>query len=63
VGLGIKTVADQNGLDFIPLKDEEYDLVIRRDSMDKPAIMAFLDILQSGEFKSRIKQLGYNPYL
>lgn len=59
VGLGIKTVADQNGLDFIPLRDEEYGFVIRKDSMDKPAVRAFLDALGSREFKLSIGRLGY----
>ncbi len=58
-GVGIKTVADQNGLDFIPLRDEEYDFVVQKSRADKPAIKAFLDVLRSSEFKSRLKTLGY----
>jgi putative molybdopterin biosynthesis protein len=58
-GLGIRTVADQNGLDFVPLRDEEYDFVIRRQQADKPAIKAFLEILRSDGFRSRLKSLGY----
>ena len=58
-GLGIRTVADQNGLDFVPLRDEEYDFVVRRQQADKPAIKAFLEILRSEEFRSRLKSLGY----
>lgn len=58
-GLGIRTVADQNGLDFVPLRDEEYDFVVRRHKADKPAIKAFLDILCSEQFRSRLKTLGY----
>lgn len=59
VGIGIKTVADQNGLGFIPLRDEEYDFVIQKSRMDKPAVKAFLDILGSEEFKEKIAGLGY----
>jgi len=58
-GLGIRTVADQNGLDFMPLQDEEYDFVIRRQQAGKPAIKAFLEILRSENFRSRLKTLGY----
>jgi putative molybdopterin biosynthesis protein len=61
VGLGIKTVADQNGLGFIPLRDEEYDFVVQEQRMDKPAVKAFLDVLNSSEFKKNIKRLGYRP--
>ncbi len=58
-GLGIRTVADQNGLDFMPLRDEEYDFVVRSQVADKPAIKAFLEILRSEKFRSRLKMLGY----
>ena len=61
VGLGIKTVADQNGLGFIPLRDEEYDFAVQRSRMDKPAVKAFLDIIGSSGFKKSIEKLGYRP--
>jgi len=51
VGLGIKTVADRYGLDFIPLRDEEYDFVVRKNAVHKEAIDEFLRILKSEEFK------------
>lgn len=58
-GLGIRTVADQNGLDFVPLRDEEYDFVVQKSRADKPAIKAFLEILRSDEFRAKLKTLGY----
>jgi molybdenum cofactor synthesis domain-containing protein len=58
-GVGIKTVADQNGLDFIPLRDEEYDFVVQKSRAEKPAIKAFMDVLRSSEFRSRLETLGY----
>ncbi|HUL62915.1 MAG TPA: molybdopterin biosynthesis protein [Methanocella sp.] len=60
-GLGIRTVADQNGLAFVPLRDEEYDFVVEKSRADKPAVLAFLGILRSDEFKARLKKLGYRP--
>jgi putative molybdopterin biosynthesis protein len=60
-GLGIKTVADQNGLGFIPLRDEEYDFVLQKGRMEKPAVKAFLAVLGSEEFKKDIGRLGYRP--
>lgn len=59
-GLGIKTVADQNGLGFIPLRDEEYDFVLQDNRMDKPSVNAFLDVLNSSDFKRNIERLGYH---
>jgi len=61
-GIGIRTVADQNGLDFIPLRDEEYDFVVQKSHADKPAIKAFLDVLHSSEFRSGLKTLGYRAH-
>lgn len=58
-GLGIRTVADQNGLGFIPLKDEEYDFVIRKSRLGEPGVRAFLEVIGSGEFRRRIEALGY----
>ncbi len=61
VGLGIRTVADQNGLGFVPLRDEEYDFVLQKSRLDKRAVKAFLEVLGSAEFKKGIEQLGYRP--
>jgi putative molybdopterin biosynthesis protein len=58
-GMGIKTVAVQNGLDFIPLRAEEYDFVIRKDVLDRPSAKAFLDILRSEPFEAELGKLGY----
>ncbi len=60
-GVGIKTVADQNGLGFIPLRDEEYDFVIRKEVVDKLAVKAFMEILRSESFKVELRALGYRP--
>ncbi len=62
VGLGIKTVADQNGLDFIPLRDEEYDFVLPKGRMGKPSVRAFLEVLDSADFIKSIEGLGYRPH-
>ncbi|HID43724.1 MAG TPA: molybdopterin biosynthesis protein [Archaeoglobaceae archaeon] len=56
VGLGIKTVADRYGLDFIPLRDEEYDFVVRKDSMYKKAVEEFLRVLKSEEFRRKLEE-------
>lgn len=55
-GMGIKTAADRYGLDFIPLRDEEYDFVIRKDRMDKGAVEQFISILRSEEFKQALEE-------
>jgi putative molybdopterin biosynthesis protein len=59
VGLGNEKASFQaRGLDFVPLHKERYDLVIKKEDMDKPPIRAVLDILKSVEFKREIQGLG-----
>ncbi|MGB9728333.1 MAG: substrate-binding domain-containing protein [Thermoprotei archaeon] len=63
VGLGIRTVADQYGLDFIPLVLEEYDFVINNQSIKNPAVKRFLMLLSSRTFKQNLIKLltGIQP--
>lgn len=56
--LGIKSAADALGLDFIPLAEEPYELVIPLEYMEHPAILALLDALKDGEWKSRVEEMG-----
>jgi putative molybdopterin biosynthesis protein len=49
-GIGIKPVADLNGLAFSPLADEQYDFVIPQNRLDEPPVKRFLQALRSSEF-------------
>jgi putative molybdopterin biosynthesis protein len=53
-GIGIKPVADLNGLAFHPLADEEYDFVIPLDRLEELPVTRFLQALRSQEFASRL---------
>ena len=57
VGVGIKSVTVNYGLDFIPLRSEEYDFLIRKDRMEKEAVRDFLECLTSEEFASRLQKV------
>jgi len=57
VGVGIKTVAFQYGLDFIPLRSEEYDFLVRKDRMDKKTVREFLEVLKSKEFAEELRKV------
>jgi excisionase family DNA binding protein len=50
-GPGIRVVADQLGLDFLPLRWERFDLLIRKNIFFNKEVQAFLELLTSGEFK------------
>lgn len=59
VGLGIEKAAMQvNSLDFIPLHQERYDLVIRQEDMAKPHFQALLSILNSSSFQNEVAGIG-----
>jgi putative molybdopterin biosynthesis protein len=61
-GLAIRTVADQYGLEFIPLRVEKYDFAIPREKLEKPAVKAFINALESPEFKKELKKMpGLTP--
>ncbi|MFZ3385380.1 MAG: molybdopterin biosynthesis protein, partial [Candidatus Methanoperedens sp.] len=47
VGVGIRTVAELNGLKFIKIADEEYDFVIRKSLMENEDIKKLLEGLRS----------------
>ncbi|MCS7129916.1 MAG: molybdopterin biosynthesis protein [Archaeoglobaceae archaeon] len=55
VGVGIKSVAKIYGLDFIPLRAEEFDFLIAKDRMRKETVRRFLECLCSKEFAERLK--------
>ncbi len=57
VGVGIKTVASQYGLDFIPLRSEEYDFLVRKDRMNKGIVREFLNTLTSDEFAEKLEKI------
>lgn len=59
VGLGIEKAATQvQGIDFIPLQKERYDLVIRKEDMDKPHFVSLLAVLRSEAFRNEISGMG-----
>jgi putative molybdopterin biosynthesis protein len=56
LALGTERISRQiDGLDFIPLLEERYDLVLRRDAMDARAVETILEILRSAAFEQEIR--------
>ncbi len=54
VGVGIRPVAEMNGLKFIKIADEEYDFVIPRRLLESREIKKFLEVLRGREFRERL---------
>ena len=60
-GLGILPAARAMGLDFIPLFDEQYDLVIPTEFYESDLLAPMLNMIRSPEFQSEVEALGgYN---
>jgi len=60
VSLGLQAAACQHGLDFIPLFEERYDLVLPREN--ESTLSPLLDYLQTAAFRTELNTLtGYNP--
>jgi len=57
-GLGIYSAAKAFGLDFIPIYEEQYDLLVQKDALSLEMVEKLLDILRGEEFARRLKQLG-----
>jgi putative molybdopterin biosynthesis protein len=57
-GLGIRAAAVALGLDFVPIEQEEYDLVLRRDFAESEAGRLLLDTVRSAAFRSAVEAVG-----
>ena len=57
-GIGIRTVANILDLDFIPLRKERFDIVIRKDSFFSREMSVFLEMVGSIRFKNRAAEFG-----
>lgn len=59
VSLGLQAAAHQSGLDFVPLFEERYDLVLPRE--EEKNLNPLLDYIQTADFRQMLESLtGYN---
>lgn len=60
-GMGVYHAAQAMGLDFIPLMQERFDLVIPHRHLEHEGIQAILTLLQDADFKAELgRQAGYD---
>ena len=57
-GLGILAAARAFGLDFVPVTQEPYDLVVAASAMDSPLLAPFWSLLRSDRFQAAVTELG-----
>lgn len=59
IGIGNeKSGLQVNGIDFIPLQTERYDLVIKKEDINKAPFQAAIEILRSQEFRMELEGIG-----
>jgi len=57
-GLGILAAARALNLDFIPVTEERYDLIIPVEFLELPAIIKLRAIIKSQDFKQAVNNKG-----
>ncbi len=59
VAVGNEKIARQvENVDFVPMKKERYDLVIKKEQLDTPEVTTMLTILRSEKFQNEFKSIG-----
>jgi len=58
VGLGIYSAAQAMGLDFVPVAEERYDLLLSRSFYDSLEGQGLLETIRSDAFRSELEALG-----
>jgi putative molybdopterin biosynthesis protein len=56
-GVTIRVAAEAYGLDFIPVREERYDLAIPENEMESMPVRRMMDALNSGRFAREVAQL------
>ncbi|MDF2557359.1 MAG: molybdenum cofactor synthesis protein [Bacillales bacterium] len=58
VGMGIYSVSKIFDLDFVPVADESYDLLMRREFYESVTGQALMQLLRSDELRNEVEKLG-----
>ncbi|MBC8259853.1 MAG: molybdopterin biosynthesis protein [SAR324 cluster bacterium] len=57
-GIAIRSVADDLGLAFFPIQDEEYDFMIPVNRLERPEVSLFLSLLDDPVILNNLSKLG-----
>ena len=58
VGLGILSAARALGVDFVPLLEEQYDLVIPAEFYESELLGPVLELVRGAEFRTELEAMG-----
>lgn len=63
LAIGTERISSQmDGIDFIPLLEERYDLVIKKNALETPVIQTLLNTINSSVFRKEIAAFSGNDY-
>ena len=63
LGLGTERVSRQiDGIEFIPLLEERYDLVVRKEILETDAVRTMLELMTDEPFRKEISHFSGNDY-
>ena len=63
MAIGTERISRQiENLDFIPLLEERFDLVIKKEMMETPAVRKLMKVLRSDAFRKEIAHFSGNDY-
>jgi len=57
-GIAIRSVAEDLGLAFYPIQDEEYDFILPKNRLERPEVALFLSLLQETEIQIKLAKFG-----
>jgi putative molybdopterin biosynthesis protein len=58
-GVAINTIAEQYGLGFIPLQQEQYDFVVPTARLARSEVRLFRDIVADPSVRKQLAQMGF----
>ena len=59
-GVAIEPVVRGLDLGFIPLRDEQFDFVVPRSRLERPAVVAFRELLADDSVRAELSRLGFH---
>ena len=63
LAIGTERISRQiDGLDFIPLLEERFDLVIKKEMMETETVQKMMQVLRSPAFRAEIAHFSGNDY-
>ncbi|MFO7568250.1 MAG: helix-turn-helix transcriptional regulator [Smithellaceae bacterium] len=59
VGIASAAIASLMDLQFLPLSQERFDMILDKDTFFQPPVQAFIETIQSDAFKKRVEKIGH----